>query len=355
MFNFFESKIVFSHRHLKIFVATSIAIFVMVAMQLIGIRAPKLELPIPSKPDVFFDTIQPKLNLIPNKYNLKKYSSFIAQAGASGNVDNASAYGVVDYDSGEIISSKNLSDSFPIASLTKVMTAIVALDLAHPAESFVVSKNASQIIPTKIGLQVGESMTLNELLHASLLTSANDAVEVIREGIDSKYDDSIFIRAMNEKAFVLGLNQTSFSNPQGFDAPKNYSSIEDFAVITHYALENYPLIKEIVKKDYELLSENDFHKRYDLYNWNGLIGVYPNITGVKIGNTDDAGRTTAVVSERNGKKLIAIILDAPGIIERDLWTAQILDLAYEERIGLASVGITEEQLRAKYQTWKYWN
>lgn len=343
----------FSPIHLKIFFATSIAIFMVVALQLIGVRISKIALPIPVKPDTFFDTVIPKLARYTHSYRLKEDTEFIPKAEASGDYEGAYAYGVIDYETGEVLVSKNLSKQFPIASITKVMTAVVALDLADQEESFKVSQKASSMIPTKIGVRVGEELTLRELLHAALLTSANDAVEVISEGIDAKYGEKIFVRAMNEKADILGLKDTSFSNPQGFDADNHYSSIKDIALMTHYALKNYPLIKEIVKKDYELLPENISHKRFDLYNWNGLIGVYPDVTGVKIGNTDRALKTTVVVSERSGKKLLAVLLGAPGIIERDLWVSQILDLGYRKSIGLSEINITEDKLREKYQTWKY--
>ncbi len=339
---------------MKIFFATFVAIFVIVALQLMGVRMSKLILPTPTHPDVFLDKVLPKLQEYPTVYKLKLESNIFPQAVAAQDYEIASAYAVIDYETGEVLASKNISRQLPIASLTKIMTAIVALDLASPEDRFTVSKNASRIMPTKIGVREGEKLTLNELLQAALLTSANDAVEVIREGIDKKYNEKVFIRAMNEKANFLGLSNTLFTNPQGFDADQHFSSVKDISIMTHYALENYPLIRELVKDDYELLPENEFHRRFDLYNWNGLIGVYPSITGVKIGNTDRALKTTAVISERNGKKLLAIVLGAPGIVERDLWASQILDLGYEKSLGLLRVNITEEELREKYQTWKYW-
>src|SRR5690606_3687251 len=96
------------------------------------------------------------------------------------------------------------------------------------------------------------------------------------------------------------------------------------------------------------------HKQFDLYNWNGLLGVYPGASGVKIGNTGDAQKTTIVTAERNGKKLLVVVLGAPGVLERDMWAAELLDLGFEKQYGMAPINVTEEQLRAKYKTWKYW-
>lgn len=308
--------------------------------------------PLPQKTDVL-DNIRPKLEEKTTRFQLKKESRLIQQTYAASDADNARAYAVIDLDTGEIIAEKNGSQRVPIASLTKIMTAVVALDLAKPTDLFTVTDRAANMIPTKIVLQPGERLTLEELLHASLLTSANDATEEIRDGVDALYPEPVFINAMNEKASFLGLANSHFANPQGFDSSGNYSSAEDLAVLAQYALTNYPLIASIVKKDYQFLPANENHRNFDLYNWNGLLDVYPDIEGVKIGNTSDAGMTTVVLSNRNGKKIAAVVLGAPGIIQRDLWAAELLDIGYEKELGLNPVNVTEDQLREKYSTWRY--
>lgn len=356
MLNFHRNNLIkFSPKHLKVFIGTFLAVFVMVTFQHARAWIPKTIVPIAIEPDIFLDKVVPKLELIPNSFKIKKEQNLIPRADASSEFENARAYAVVDYQTGRILASKNIDQTLSIASLTKIMTSIVALDLADPSESFKVSNNASIMIPTKIGITPGEKLTLDELLHASLLTSANDAVEVIKEGIDEKYGEEVFVRAMNEKARAIGLKSSSFANPQGFDSKDHFSTVSDLAVLTYYALENYPKIRDIVQKDYVYLPSNNHHKRFDLNNWNGLIGVYPGTFGVKIGNTGNAGSTTAVVAERSGKKLIVIVLGAPGIIKRDLWAAQLLDLGFNLSLGLANVDVTEKQLKDKYATWKYWN
>ena len=161
------------------------------------------------------------------------------------------------------------------------------------------------------------------------------------------------MRAMNEKARFIGLKNTHFDNPQGFDGETHYSSVEDLAILTHYALSNYPLISEIVAKDHGELIPTAYHTRAEyLNNWNGLIGVYPGVKGVKIGNTGDAGNTTAVLSERDGKKVLAILLGASGVLERDLFASELLNIGFES-FSIPSFIITEEQLFEKYGTWKY--
>lgn len=300
-------------------------------------------------------TIISKLSEKKHNYQLKSMQGgFISNAYASDFDIYASGYVVLDFDSGEILAEKNSSQILPIASLTKLMTGVVALDLAAPTEMFTISQNASDKPATKIGVVAGEKMSLEELLNAALLTSANDATQVIKEGINQKYNSDIFEKAMNQKAKILGLKNSSFSNPQGFDGKYNYSSARDFAILSHYALTNYPLIKKIVKKDYEFLPADNNHKQFDLYNWNGLLGVYPNVLGIKIGNTNDALYTTAVVSQRENKKVLVVLLGAPGVLERDLWSSSLLDIGFE-KLGLPKIAVTENQLLEKYSTWQYWN
>jgi D-alanyl-D-alanine carboxypeptidase len=353
-----------SKSQLRIFLCTFLAMFIMMCLQHLGVRGManpmKLVMPIPQNaPEEETDamkTVRPLLEAKPNTFTLKNPTSQnITQAHASSVMDSAAGYAVVDLDTGEVIAAKDGNTQLPIASITKVMTSVVALDLADSREMFTVSENAASIEPTKIGVIPGQKMTLEELLNGLMLVSGNDTAEVIREGIDTKYGEEIFIDAMNEKAKILGLNNSSFANPQGFDDPENYSSVEDLAVLTHYALTHYPEIADIAKRDYHFVPGDNNHKQFDMYNWNGLLGVYPGAQGLKIGNTGDAGKTTIVTAERGGKRMAAIVLGAPRIIERDLWAAQLLDLGYERTLGLQPVNVTEEQVRAKYKTWKYFN
>ncbi len=337
------------------FLAGMIAVILMKIAMIMGVQPPTAFLkPVPEQVSVF-EQIKPKLQEKVNSFKLKKSTSLIPQAIAAADYDKANSYSVVDLDTGEVLAEKNGDVQYSIASVTKVMTAVVALDLASPDEEFIVTQHAADIIPTKIGVVPGQKMTLEELLNASLLTSANDATEVIREGIDAKYGEHVFIDAMNEKARFLGMNNTSFANPQGFDDPDHYSTSHDLAILAHYAVNNYPMIRTIVEKDYEFLAENTDHKQFDLYNWNGLLGVYPQAYGIKIGNTGDAGVTTMVASKRGGKNIAVILLGAPGVLERDLWASQLLDVGYEKTLSLEPVQVTEQELQDKYSSWQYWN
>lgn len=338
-------------RSVRIFLIGLALTFLMTVIPHLGLKQDKtIVSPLPKTINVL-DKIRPRLELKQNNFQLKK--QLIPYVSAGADYDGASAYAVVDFDNGEVIASKNLSAKMPMASLTKVMTAVVALDLAEPDERFTVTRQAASQIPTKVMLKAGEQYTLNNLLQHILISSANDSAYTVKDGIDAKYGSGVFIAAMNQKAKILGLKNTQFSNPAGLDSPNHYSSVEDLAILSTYALKNYPLITQIVASEVQDLTRDGADMRFYLQNWNGLMGVYPGIAGIKIGNTGKAGNCTIVLSERDGKKIIAVVLGAPGVLERDLWASQLLDLGFSKAAGFEPVNITESELQNKYSSWQY--
>lgn len=364
----------FSSRNIKIFLSSFISVFVMVTVQylvisfsdlasqpclrVLGFNITRCNVglvsPAPLQ-DLALEILLPKLENHKNNYKLNRQAQFGSKAFAATDYEQTKSYIVVDYNTGDILAEKNSHKTYPMASLTKVMTAVVALDLAKPEEIFTVSAKAPTTVPTRLALTAGEKFTLEELLNAALLTSANDCVEVIREGINQKYQSEVFISAMNAKAKFIGLKNTSFANPQGFDGDEHFSSAEDLAILSHYALTNYPLIAELARKQSAELAASPSHTYSWLNNWNGLLGVYPGAFGLKTGNTGNAGNTTIVAAERQGKRVLVVVLGAPGVLERDLWASQLLDTGFQSLADLPAVNVTEEQLKAKYQTWKYFN
>ncbi len=301
-------------------------------------------------------TTEQKLYALHNSFHVSSSTTFTSQAYANGTTpyDGAEEYVAIDNNTGSVLLEKNMQYSVSIASLTKIMTAVVALDLAKPTDQITISQKAAEEFPTTIGVVPGQQMTVAELLHGMLMTSANDAAQAVADGINAKYGSDIFIQAMNKKAELLGLTHTHFANPEGFDNAQNYSSAQDLAILAHYALTNYPTISDIVKQDYLHMDATASHKQFDLNNWNGLLGVYPGVYGMKIGNTGGAGYTTIVAAKRNGKDILAVLLNAPGVLERDEWTAQLLDDAFG-KFGIPPANITQDELQAKYATWQYYN
>lgn len=344
----------------RAFFLSFIGVFLMVTLINIGVKVPKLHFfnlflvsPLPKNNDVL-EKFRYKLEEKGSEFKLKKPTSLVKSAQAAADLDQAAGFTAIDFDSGEILAEKNLSQKIPIASLTKIMTAVVALDLAKEDDLLGISERATLMEPSKVFLKPTEKLTVAELLECFLLSSANDCAQATADGIDQRLgEEGVFIRALNVKAAFLGLKNSHFQNPTGFDSSDHYSSPEDLAILTHYALKNYPLISSLVQKEFGDLAANENHKRFFLNNWNGLLGVYPGIFGMKIGFTDRAGKTTVVASEREGKRVLAIVLGAPGVLERDLWAAKLLDLGFEKGWGFEPINITESQLREKYQTWRY--
>lgn len=355
--NKFTDNIRITNRGFITFLLGFSGAFIMVVINLLRIHPFQIISPLvqPESRTQIEKSVTNKLLKIKNTYHLKQTQNFIPKAQAEAPYDAASAYAVVDFDTGEVIESKNLNDRLEIASLTKVMTSIVALDLTNPEDKFTISQKAAKTIPTKIGVVTGQKMKLGELLPAALMTSANDAAQAISDGVNSEYGSQIFVDAMNDKAQALGLSNTHFANPQGFDSSTNYSTVGDLAILAHYALSNYPEIRTITSQGYKFLPATPDHKQFDLYNWNGLIGVYPGANGLKIGNTEEAGYTTIVTAKRNGKEFIVVLLGAPGVRERDLWASALLDYAFSAKANATPANITTAQLDAKYKTWQYWN
>ncbi|MDO8429161.1 MAG: hypothetical protein Q7S88_00870 [Candidatus Daviesbacteria bacterium] len=347
----------------KVFVITVIGQFIMTSLLLGGAKVPNIlsVLDLKSKPQVnlttpepqtpIFETIKSKLEIKGDSFKLRTKTSLVPSAFASAEYDNAVAYIVVDFETGEILAEKDSNLKIPIASITKTMTAMVALDLAEIEEIFTVSKRATEEVPTKVMLRAGEKATLELLINSLMVSSANDAAYAIADGIDQKYGAELFLRSMNEKAKLLDLKASSFTNPNGLDDADHLSSAEDVAIMSRYALKNYPQLEAIVKKELVEFSDPSGDERFNLRNWNGLLGVYPGVAGIKIGNTGRAGYTTSVVAEREGKKILVVVLGAPGVYERDLWAAELLDQGFS-KFNIKGANVTRDQLKEKYASWK---
>jgi D-alanyl-D-alanine carboxypeptidase (penicillin-binding protein 5/6) len=207
----------------------------------------------------------------------------------------------------------------PPASLTKVMTALLVLEDYKPAHIVTVSKSAAQITGSRIGLRTGEKLSVEALLTATLIASANDACAALAEF--SAGSTAAFVAKMNERAHALGLADTHFSNPCGFDAPDHYSSANDLARISHTALV-HPQFANLVAKPAAEISTTDGKRRFHFRNKNALIGSYPPAIGVKTGYTKRAGKCLIVLARKDGLQVLLVMLnaksrwwDAIGIIE----------------------------------------
>ena len=177
---------------------------------------------------------------------------------------------------------KNSSEKLPVASLTKLMTALVVLEKYNLYQEIPVSKLAMEQEGEQGVLIEGERLSVSDLLHIMLIESSNRAAFALAEFIDTDY----FMYSMNQKAIDLGMTQTHFEDSTGLD-PKSYSTAQDLAKLSKYLFENYPLFKKIIKYQQYDLYRNDGTLHHTLVATNKLLGRYETIGG-KTGWTDEA-------------------------------------------------------------------
>lgn len=237
-----------------------------------------------------------------------------------------------DLTTNTILFDKNSSEKLPIASLTKIMTAIIALENLRPTDTLTVDSKAATIGEDSMGLSMGEKLTVLELLHGLFLNSGNDASEVLATG--SPFGRENFIFQMNKKAEDLGLSNTHFTNPSGLQGDgKQYSTAKDLLVITRFALK-MPLVPKIAQLPYHFIPYTENHKSFELYNETNLLTTYPGVKGLKTGFTDEAGLCLITYLEYKGHKIVAVILNSPSRREEMI---QILDYS------LKILGVTPPQ------------
>ncbi|OMD60213.1 D-alanyl-D-alanine carboxypeptidase family protein [Paenibacillus odorifer] len=219
---------------------------------------------------------------------------------------HARAAALIDVESGRILYSSRGDEPMLIASLTKIMTALVAIENGDLASKVKVGKNAYAKEGSSIYLQQGEEMTLENMLYGLMLRSGNDAATAIAEHIGGSEEGFVYL--MNAKAEELGLTHTHFANPHGLDAEGHYSSANDLAVLTAYALHN-PVFKEIVKTQ-EKTADNPNEKwDYKWRNKNKMLYLYEGADGVKTGYTKKALRCLVSSATRNGQQLVAVTIN----------------------------------------------
>ncbi len=192
---------------------------------------------------------------------------------------------IMERNSGIPLFEKNPEIPLPMASLTKLMTALVALD--HAASQDVVEITAEDIntTPYKAKVVVGERYFLADLLKAMLIASANDATLALARGTLGSVEE--FVRAMNEEARTLGMQNTNFTNPVGFDDPQHYTSAADLSLLTR-ALLNYPKLLQIVGTRQDVITSVSGKFTHELRTTNKLMLTYEEIKGLKTGYTSEA-------------------------------------------------------------------
>ena len=238
-------------------------------------------------------------------------------------VINAKSAIAVNLANNQIFYEKDKKKRLPIASLTKIMTAVIALENKELTDIFTVSEKAASMEPDSMGLFPGEKLTLNQLLQGLMLISGNDTSETIAEGISGNTEG--FVKLMNEKARILGLKDTLFSNPSGLeDGLAHYSTVSDLAILSKYALKNQGFKKIVSEKEILIpytVNEKENHKKFYLKNSSPLAD-YPGYIGIKPGFTPEAKKCLSTLVEQNNTEILIIVLgsddrkgDTEGLLE----------------------------------------
>lgn len=209
---------------------------------------------------------------------------------------------LMDGDTGQVLYEKNPDETGLIASTTKIMTALVALEQGDLQTVVTIPQEAVGVEGSSMYLKAGEQRTLEELLYGLMLSSGNDAAVAVAVEISGNVAD--FVELMNQKAEVLGLHQTHFANPNGLDSQENYSTARELGILAGEAMKN-PEFRHIVStKSYQC-------EGHDLRNHNKLLWQYPGALGVKTGFTKKAGRILVGAAEQKGRTLVSVTLNAP--------------------------------------------
>ena len=222
---------------------------------------------------------------------------------------NARAAVLMDADSGRILYGKNETMVFPMASTTKIMTLIVALEHNEPDQIVMASAGASAMPEVRLGVHEGERYRMEDLYYAMMLESFNDAAMMIAEGTVGSVEN--FAELMNEKAISLGCTQTYFITPNGLDAADekgvHSSTAEDMAKIMRYAIDNEDFLKITQTADYSF-TDCDRKRSFEVHNKNVLLTMMDGVLSGKTGYTADAGYCYVCAVKKDDRTFIAALL-----------------------------------------------
>ncbi len=221
----------------------------------------------------------------------------------------AAAWALTDVRSGEYLAGGNADERLAMASTTKIMLALVALEEADLAEEVTVSEDAAAFATpaySNVGLYPGDVLSVRELLMATLISSGDDAAYALAEHLGGEGGVGTFVAKMNEEAAARGLDDTRFENPVGFDAEGHYSSARDLAQMTRLAM-GHPEFREMVGTTYASITTQD--REIPLTNTNELLFTYAPATGVKTGTTPAAGPSLVASAAAGDESYISVVLD----------------------------------------------
>jgi serine-type D-Ala-D-Ala carboxypeptidase (penicillin-binding protein 5/6) len=209
---------------------------------------------------------------------------------------------------GRTVWSHNPDSKLPIASITKIMTALLVLENCQLDETATIGENVEKETGSRLFLRKGDQLKVGDLLAAALIRSACDACVALAEHVAG--DQERFVAMMNKRAFELGLLNTHFQNAAGHDNNDNYSTANDIAVLTKKALSN-PIFAELVSTDSKKITTVDGKRTFRLNNTNDMLGTFTGTKGVKTGFTSQAGKCLVSLAERKGTNVMLVLLNSP--------------------------------------------
>ncbi len=251
-----------------------------------------------------FPTVKP-MSSLPAEAEKRSFIEALPESALS---TSAKAAALMESSSGDFIYLKNANKRMPMASTTNIMTALVVLSHASLSDTVTVPDDAVGVEGSSVYLRKGESFTVEELLYALMLASANDAAVTLALHVAGDID--AFAEMMNDTARNMGLKNTHFKNPHGLPDDGHYTTARELAIIANEASKNAKF-REICRTKRKIIKRENHDSARLLHNHNKLLSLYPGAFGMKTGFTKESGRCLVSGAERDGMTLIAVTLGAP--------------------------------------------
>ena len=214
---------------------------------------------------------------------------------------------LINADTLEVLYSKAEHEKRGIASTTKILTSLIALEYGEPQKEVIATKEAVTVEGTSIGLKAGDKITLLALVYGMLLESGNDAANVTAFALSGNITE--FAKVMNTYAKKIGMTNSNFTNPSGLTSENHYSTAYDMALLTSVAIKN-PIFRKITATEFAIIDFGTPEISIRLTNHNSLLKEYDGVFGVKTGYTKASGRCLVTACEKNGVTLVAVTLNA---------------------------------------------
>jgi D-alanyl-D-alanine carboxypeptidase (penicillin-binding protein 5/6) len=235
---------------------------------------------------------------------------------------------LMDYDTGTVLYEKNPHEKLPIASITKVMTILLALEAIDEGklkleDTVTISDYASSMGGSQVFLYSGETLSVDTIMKAIVVASANDASVAMAEKLAGAHE--VFVARMNQRAKELGMTNTNFINATGLPADNHYSSANDVALMSRELLK-HPLFFRWSKIWVETLEES--RNKTELANTNRLIRFYEGSDGIKTGSTQEAGYCLSATAKRGSMRLLSVVLSAPTTKVRFAEATKLMDYGF---------------------------